>query len=63
MKKYEIELIQRNGQLGVILFRDEQDKKPIVISSSVAPSQWELGRKELLLSALTKIITQLKGEK
>ena len=62
MKTYDLTLHQVNGRMTLQLFDDKNDKKPITYSRSVAPSQWDIARKHLLIAGLKYLTEELEKE-
>ena len=52
MKDFRLELEQVNGRMALFVWDGDDDRTPVFVSRSVAPSQWDKARHELLITIL-----------
>lgn len=59
-KEFRLDLEQVNGRMVLFVWDGDDDKTPIFVSRSVAPSQWDSARHELLITILKETAKILK---
>ena len=60
MKNFRLELEQLNGRMALFVWDGDDDKTPVFVSRSVAPSQWDNARHELLIIILKETAKLMK---
>ncbi len=60
MNTFRLDLEQVNGRMALFVWDGDDDKTPVFVSRSVAPSQWDIARHELLITILKETAKILK---